>query len=106
MKYKTTKKSLKQHYGNKIITIGYYEAETLLKHEEVKSYCSGTYGHNCDNYEINGVLISIGCRPMKGKRNLKIIQKYEQLAKQHATNIIAIRQLLVEMVNKIMTGGD
>lgn len=59
MKYHTTKKEIKNNY-NRILGIGYCQAHHLLKWINPVSYCSGVYGWSCDNYDIDGVMISTG----------------------------------------------
>lgn len=66
MKLKTTKANLKSNY-NRIISIGYCDAQYLLQYENPFSYCAGVSGWSCDNYEIGGVLISTGYSPISSK---------------------------------------
>jgi len=111
MKFKATRRDIKSYYGNKIINIGYCQAPTLLSYEEPTSYCAGINGWDCDNYEINGVLVSTGYRTIKGKSNYKTVQKYEQLAQKHSTgnsfldaeaHKMAVKQLLSSMISEMM----
>lgn len=72
MKYKATKKQLKDNYY-RIIGIGYCNAQYLLNYEQPESYCaSDLYGWSCDNYNIDGVLISTGYNYINSK-NIKHI---------------------------------
>ena len=90
MKYKTTKKEMKENY-NKIIGIDYCMAQYLLRGQNANSYCAGIYGWTCDNYEIftkyGNILLSTGYDPIKSKNINKsdkkvneIIKKYENIA--------------------------
>lgn len=90
MKYKTTKKEMKENY-NKIIGLGYCDAQYLLKGQSANSYCDSVYGWACDNYDIftkyGNILLSTGYRPIKSKNINKsdkkvheIIRKYENIA--------------------------
>lgn len=92
MKYKTTKKEMKENYYN-IVGVGYCESQCLLRSKEPDSYCTGVYGWACDNYELTGskrhILLSTGYNPISS-RNInksrgeleKIIKKYETKAEK------------------------
>jgi len=66
MKLKATKKELKEGY-NDIVTIGYCDAQYLLQFISPFSYCTRAEGWACDNYDIDGVLVSTGYAPIQGK---------------------------------------
>ena len=82
MKFKTTKKEIKDNYY-RIIKAGYCELQNLLQYKNPIAYSSGVYGWACDYYEINGVLISTGYRPV-GNQNVecdyKLIREYDNKA--------------------------
>lgn len=92
MKYKTTKKEIKENYYN-IAGVGYCELQWLLRVKEANSYCTGIYGWACDNYELIGskrkIILSTGYSPVQSK-NInkndeelkKIIKKYEEKAEK------------------------
>lgn len=110
MKYKTTKKQLKNNYNN-IIQIGYCNAYYLLKYKKPESYCSGVYGWSCDNYDIGGVLISTGYNPINGKKyDYNTIKLYEKKAEDivknldidHDTKKIMIDKLLKKAIDTIL----
>jgi len=65
MKYKTTNKAVKNGYCH-LVTIGYCGAQYLLKARSPVAYTCGTYGWNCDVYEVEGVAIATGYRPPSG----------------------------------------
>lgn len=93
MKYKITKKEMKENYYN-ILGVEYCELQNLLKLKEANSYCAGVYGWACDNYELIGstqraLLVSTGYNPIKTKNiertNIeinKIIKEYEAKAEK------------------------
>lgn len=59
MKFKKTKKAMKENYGT-IIKVGYCVLQYLLHYEKPTSYSAGSAGWSCDYYEIDGVIISTG----------------------------------------------
>ena len=64
MKLKTTKKDVMDSY-NDIISIGYCDAQFLLRGVDPIAYTVGTYGWNADIYNVNGVAIVTGYRPFR-----------------------------------------
>ena len=83
-KIKTTQKAIKNAYaGNWIFKTGYCNLQTLFHYTEPKAYTCGTYGWNCDLYDIEGVGITTGYRGMVGHPiDHKIINEFETKA-QH-----------------------
>lgn len=63
MKYKTTAKAVRDGYS-KIISIGYCEAQYLLRGLDEVAYTCGIYGWNFDVYEFRGIAICTGYRGM------------------------------------------
>jgi hypothetical protein len=63
MKFKTTKKKMKDNY-NTIIKVGYCSIAYLLQYEQPIAYSAGSSGWSCDYYEIDGILISTGYAPV------------------------------------------
>ena len=59
MKLRATKKEMREGY-DKVLRIGYCNAQNLLWGEEPFAYSTGRYGWCCDYYDIGGVLISTG----------------------------------------------
>ena len=109
MKIKTTAKQLKQYH--KIIAIGYCNAENLLHYENAFAYTCGTYGWNSDNFDVNGVLISTGYRPVSSKNtnsNYALVDEYNKRAEKIVYNHslayedkkTQIKALLAEFVAK------
>lgn len=82
MKFKTTKKVMKDNYYY-IVGTGYCNMSYLLYYEKPIAYSSGTYGWSCDYYEIDNVLISTGYNHLKNKNttvDYETINKYDKLA--------------------------
>ena len=82
MTFKTTRKQINQNY-NRVISIGYCEAQYLLQGKNPIAYNAGYYGWNCDIYDINGVAIVTGYRPWGNIRpHYDTIKKYEDEARK------------------------
>ena len=110
MKYKTSKKNMKESY-NKIIKIGYCDAQYLLQYEEPTAYSTRAEGWACDYYDVDNVLISTGYAPIESK-NTKIdyetIRKYENEARSIINNNdnyedkrIKVKELLKEFIHEV-----
>lgn len=80
MKCKTTAKAIRENYGSRILSIGYCNAQALLRYETPFAYSSGVYGWNCDYYDIDGVCISTGCRPIGRSVDHIALKSYESTA--------------------------
>ena len=79
MKLRATKKEMREGY-DKVLRIGYCNAQNLLWYEEPFAYSAGRYGWCCDYYDIHGVLMSTGYAPIESKgmrSDYKRIQEYE-----------------------------
>lgn len=79
MKFKTTKKAIKESYS-KIYSVGYCNMANLLKYRSPIAYSAGVYGWACDYYLIDGIVISTGYNPIGETLNYKLIDKYESKA--------------------------
>lgn len=117
MKFKTSKKEVKDYYGS-ILSVGYCELQFLLRGEEAESYCSGAYGWNCDNYKLKGskrlLLVSTGYSPIGDqnipkeiiKRKYDIIKKYEKKAEKinhnHALTWLQVESKLTKLIQKFV----
>ena len=74
MKFKATKKAMKDNYYY-IIGIGYCDAQYLLQDEKPIAYSAGVYGWQCDYYDVDGVLISTGYN-IKQQKHLRRVRNY------------------------------
>lgn len=80
MKFKTTRKAIVNGSAN-IISIGYCDAQYLLRYHDPVAYTCGVYGWNFDVYEVDGVTICTGYRGMPG-RSAKNVHEYEKQARE------------------------
>lgn len=82
MKLRATKQEMREGY-DKILRIGYCNAQNLLNYEQPFAYSAGRYGWCCDYYDIDGVLISTGYSPIESK-GMKLdyarLREYEERA--------------------------
>lgn len=112
MKYKTTAKAIRECYPvNMRLSIGYCDAQYLLKCEDASAYTCGVYGWNFDVYEVDGVAICTGYRGMpKGvDYDYKVLDEYEKKAREiysdyhtpYEEREKAVKALLREFVNKV-----
>lgn len=84
MKLRATKKEMREGY-DKVLRIGYCNAQNLLWGEEPFAYSTGRYGWCCDYYDIGGVLISTGYSPLESKgmkSDYRRIQEYDKRAEE------------------------
>lgn len=88
MKLKTTAIEIKQN-SHRIATIGYCEAQHLLKYKSPFAYTCGVYGWNADYYMVDGVTIATGYRGMPSSKNTncdyKTVRKYDDMASKAET---------------------
>ena len=92
-KIKSTKREVKEA-SFRVLSIGYCEAQYLLRVDNPVCYCSGVYGWYCDNYDMSkygyNLTISTGYSPIADqniskdilKRKYEIIKKYEDKARK------------------------
>ena len=110
MKLRATKKEMREGY-DKVLRIGYCNAQNLLNYEQPFAYSAGRYGWCCDYYDINGVLISTGYSPIESKgmrSDYKRIREYEARAERLRYEVEDFtvrrqktRELLEEMLNEL-----
>lgn len=82
MLFKTTNKAIRNNYS-KIIEISYCAAQNLLRGVNRIAYTSGVYGWNADLYEVNGVAIVTGYRPIGNIHpDYDLVREYDQKAEQ------------------------
>lgn len=92
-KIKSTKREVKEA-SYRVLSIGYCEAQFLLRGENPVCYCSGVYGWMCDNYDMQkygyNLTISTGYSPISDqnisketvKAKYDIIKKYDNKARK------------------------
>ena len=105
MKFKTTKKAMKENYST-ILSIGYCNAQNLLSFENEIAYSTRAEGHACDYYDVDGVCISTGYSPIGQSVDYSLIKKYDDLARdirndyemKYETRKEAVHDLLVQFV--------
>lgn len=82
MKFKVTKKQMKENY-DKIVKISYCNAQFLLRYAEPIAYSTRIEGWACDYYDIDGVLISTGYAPLEAKNthcDYETVRRYDNMA--------------------------
>lgn len=102
MKIKTTRKQMEQY--NRIVRIGYCDAQEMLKYRSPFAYSCGVYGWNGDYYEVDGVLIATGYRSLPSSKNVKCeyedIRRFEGEAEKAQTKD-AIESVLNKFIEYI-----
>ena len=102
MKFKTTKKQINQNF-NRVISIGYCDAQYLLQRKNPIAYNAGYYGWNCDIYDVNGVAIVTGYRPFGNIRpDCETIKKYEDEARKICGNRWGNYQNMLDQIDKLL----
>lgn len=105
MKLKATKSQIKNGY-NKIIGIGYCNAQHLLKFKNPFAYSSGAYGWNCDYYDIEGVCISTGYSYLNNqnvkKYDYDLLRSYEDKAQVIAYDNTIEWQIKEALINQLL----
>ncbi len=102
MKFITTNKVIRQQY-NKIYSIGYCGAYYLLQGSEPIAYTSGVYGWNADIYDVDGVALVTGYRPIGVSVNYELLEKYENKAKVIYHNWGIPYEKRKKKINKLLT---
>jgi len=109
MKFKTTKKAIKQNYST-ILSIGYCHAQYLLQFESPIAYSTNSYGHACDYYEIDNICISTGYAPIGKNVDYSILKKYEDEARKiicdyssasYDVKKQAVQRLLLQFIKEV-----
>lgn len=81
MKFKTTKKAIKENY-NTILKIGYCNIQNLLYFENPIAYSTRAEGWACDYYEVENVIISEGYAPIGESVPYELQKKYNEKAEE------------------------
>lgn len=103
MKFKVTKKEMKENYS-KIIKLGYCSAEALLHFQEPIAYSAGVYGWACDYYTSGSVIISTGYSPIGNiNPDYDVVKKFNDQAREVISNYSIPYQDRVDQVNYIFS---
>lgn len=102
MKFKTTRNQINQNY-NRVICIGYCEAQYLLSGKNPIAYNAGYYGWNYDLYDVKGVAIVTGYRPFGNIHpDYKIIKKYEDDARKICGDSWGNYQKMIDQIDQLL----
>ena len=108
MKFKATKKQIKNYYSN-IYSIGYCNAQYLLDGISPFAYSTGVYGWSCDYYEVENICISTGYNTIGENINYDLVKKYDNKAKaifndynlDYQKRKNKVNKLLIKFINEI-----
>lgn len=109
MKYRVTKKEMKEDYGNKIYCVGNGDIQHLLSFVDPVAYSTRAEGWACDWYEINGICLCSGYAPIGKMVDYEIRRKYDEQAREIRNNWNLtweeqkqeIDKLLIEFIEEI-----
>lgn len=105
-----TMKNIKKEYSN-LISIGYCDAQYLLKFNDPSFTTSGVYGWNADIYPINNTTaIVTGYRPFGNiSPDWRLLKKYEEKAEDiiknendYNTQKRKVQKLLDKFINQLL----
>lgn len=84
MKYKTTRKSVRETYGNaNIFEVGYGNLQYLLKFVSPFAYSTRVEGWACDYYDIGkGIVLCDGYAPIGKKVDYDTMRLFDEKAKE------------------------
>lgn len=102
MKCKTTARAIRENYGSRILSIGYCDAQALLRYETPFAYSAGVYGWNCDYYDIDGVCISTGYRPIGRTVGYAALREAEKRAREINDNTHNTYEKRAEHVSDVL----
>ena len=83
MKCKVTRAQIERNFS-KVVSVGYCDATNLLRYSSPFGYGCGVYGWNFDAYEVGGVCICTGYRPIGKSVNYALLREYEAKAERVA----------------------
>lgn len=107
MKYKTTKKAIRE-MGDPVYCVGYANLQNLFRFVDPFAYSTRAEGWACDYYEVNGVIISTGYSPIGKQVEYDLIREYEEKARKicgdyarsYEDQKAAVNALLYEFIEK------
>ena len=105
MKCKVTSREIRANYGDRIVKLGYCEAQTLLRDVAPFAYNAGVYGWNYDAYDIGGLCIVTGYRPIGRSVSYNLVNNFEERAsamldKDYRADLSALRSSFIAVVKK------
>lgn len=86
MKIRTTYKAIRKEYGRNILSVSYCDLQYLLHYENPFAYSAGVYGWSCDYYDIGGVCISTGYKPIGKRVPHELTRRFEEQAEEWVVN--------------------
>ena len=105
MVYKTTKKAVLDGYW-KIISIGYCDAQYLLRYQDRIAYTAGRDGWNADVYHFGNIAIVTGYRPFGNIHPVQdtpgLITEYDKKAAAIVCNYSLDYDVQKKRVNKLL----
>lgn len=85
MKLRASKSEIRNN-SYYVLSLGYCEADYLLKSQSPFAYSCGIYGWSCDYYEINtgkhSIIISTGYSPINDK-NIKLDKDFYKITRKY-----------------------
>ena len=79
MKYKTTKKAIRE-MGDPVYCVSYCNLQNLLRFRDPFAYSTRAEGWACDYYSLGNVIISTGYSPIGRKIDYNLCHEYDQKA--------------------------
>lgn len=83
MKLKTTKKNFKK---DETLQASGMALQHLLRYKNPFAYSAGVYGWSCDYYDLDGLYVSMGYRPVGFKVNYALLKHYDDAARDVLDN--------------------
>ena len=107
MKCKVTSREICANYGDRIVKLGYCEAQTLLRDVAPFAYNAGVYGWNYDAYDIGGLCIVTGYRPIGRSVSYDLVNNFEErsramLDEDYRADLSALRSSFIPPVKKVL----
>lgn len=87
-----------------MIAIPYCGAQFLLRHKEPFAYSAGVYGWSCDYYDVGGVGISTGYRPIGKTVPYELVHRFEDQARHLAVDSDLDYETERGMIDDLLSG--
>ena len=104
MKIQTTYKAIRKEYGKNILRVGYCDLQYLLRYENPFAYSAGVYGWSCDYYDVGGVCISTGYRPIGKHVPYELVHRFEDQARHLAVDSDLDYETERGMIDDLLSG--